>query len=241
MITKNQTSNLPYSFQEVEQLGSETYTLIQRDADQLALFGVNPEKADSFKALVEAFKSRTFDEEYVILQKEKTEAKTNEAEALRLGVYNLALVVDLLPEEKSKTFEALNINSVSSLNDFELAKKARLCVNVLNSHIEDFAEVGLTTEKLDALNTQIDNFTLALDQQAMAEFNRHLAQSNRIEQANELYSEIVKFRTLGRKMWAVSNYELSQSYVMPKKASSQAGAEPDPDPDPGDGVEISIS
>ena len=229
MINKNKKSNFPYSYEEVDQLSLQTYSLMQRDAAEFSLFGIDQVQKDSFKALSDSFNKRDFDEQFLLTQKTKTYAKDQTVEEIRVDIYNLEMKVDFAWKAKGESFKSLKLGGVSRDNDFELATKAKLCVNLLAENIADFAEVGITVETLDALSIKVDNLRQLLDEQHLAEQRRHIAQSERLALANKLYSEMMSFRNLGRKMWATTDYERSQSYVMPKKYSGSGGSEPIPD------------
>jgi len=228
MITKNEVSNIPYSFEEVDQLGFQTCGLLQRDAVEFSSFGIDQQKADEYKALSDSFNKRDFDEEFLIIQKEKRQMKDTIAEEIRIEIYNLSLKVNLVMELSGENFSSLRLGAISQTNDYELATKAKVYASILTKRIADFSEVGVTVEMLDDLSIKVDNFRMAIDEFVIAVQNRHMAQSSRIVLANKLHAETIKYRTLGRKMWAVTDYERSQSYVMPKKYSGSAGADPLP-------------
>ena len=229
MINKNEKSNFPYSYEEVDQLSLQTYSLMQRDAAEFSLFGIDQVQQDSFKALSDSFNKRDFDEQFLLMQKSKTYAKDKVVDEIRIDIYNLEMKVDFAWKAKGESFKSLKLGGVSKDNDLELSTKAKLCVNLLTESIVDFAEVGITLEMLEALSNKASNLRQLIDQQRLAEYKRHIAQSERLALANELYSEMMRFRNLGRKMWATTNYELSQSYVMPKKYSGSGGSDPIPD------------
>lgn len=239
MIKVDEKSNFPYSYEEVDQLGLNTYNLMIRDEAEYAKFGVSRTKIDNFKVLSDLFRNRDFDQFYLNEQKSQTFEKDDLVEEIKTDLYNLESKVEWTWETKGASFKSLGLGALSKDTDSEVSNKAKLAVDMLTKYVTEFSEVGITPESLEALNTKIETLRLVLDKKRFAKVDRSVAQNKRVALANELYSEIVKYRQLGRRMWATRDYELAQSYIMPKKSYTLGGAEPDPDPD--DGAEITIS
>lgn len=77
---------------------------------------------------------------------------------------------------------------------------------------------------LTALTTTVSNFDAAIDTKADAEKDRDIAQQDRVEAGNELYTAMNKYCSIGKSIWANDPAKFNDYIIYPV----QAVPEPEP-------------
>ncbi len=123
------------SYGDLLQLGYDTLALIERDAQELAIYGINEQSKESLLQSVTAFANVQFDELYEQRQMLATDTKNGLANELKTKLRQVMLMLESAYSVNNIMYVSLRNNDISKMTDTELVIKAKSTAQILNENI----------------------------------------------------------------------------------------------------------
>lgn len=202
------------------QLGNGTLTLLNRDTEEFAKYGVNAAYKSSLLELVTAYNSVMYDELYEQRQMLATDQKNKIADELKTALRRVMLILESAYSTRNIMYISFRNTEISKMTDSDLLIKAKSSAQILTDSFSQIVEFGLTTAIIDELFTLAETLNENLTAQTTAVQNRDNATQFRVNIANNLYEKVSRIRSIGRKMWAELDEAKSNDYVIYDKSST---------------------
>jgi len=206
-------------YEEVYQLGNQTVAMVVTDLTKFNKYGVTQADVDNLIVLKEEI-GRDFDEVALTAQKLVTEAKDKMTDLVKELLYDFDIEVSQLAKNNSIAYKSFKTSNIRSLNSNETVTRALTSCGILKDVLADTLSISISPELVEALETNALLLRDLIDKQKTKEGIRHLATQVRVNKANALYAEISRIRSIGRKMWALTDYVKSSMYKMPRTNGS---------------------
>jgi len=139
-----------FSYEKLYQLGVQTISLMERDLDEFAKYGVTEELINEFRTLNETFVSNEYDNQLLANQMYKTEQKNQKAEEIRSELYSIMLKIRVHAKTSSITYMQFNNEEIYNFSDLELASQFRKSILIISNAIDVFANYGFNKTVLDS-------------------------------------------------------------------------------------------
>ncbi len=230
MNLKETVKKFNISYENLYRLSYRTATIMERDVEEFANYGIEQSDIDAFKLLYEEFINGDQDGMLLSTQMFRTEEKNRLADEVRKMLYRIMLKVRAISEKSDFMYHQFRNNKISQFNDSELISHARFTIFLIDRHIDIFSAEGVTPEMLASFTQTIENFNEACMQQQISILDRDIATQQRIRRANELYILLKKYAYIGKNMWAIEEDEArGNDYIIESKSPAP------PNSDSGDG------
>lgn len=199
----------------------DSYLLLgqmREDTEKFAEFGVTSENIDSYEALRKDFQENSHDEIPALGQHAASNNKKELSLKLSKIIYYMQLKSKMAAEESEEKISLIQVDNITALTFDELRTLSESYLFILTKEIENLSYYGLNQEDYDGFKEKTESFSQSFITQGVAKINRKLATQKRTKLANKLYAEYTKYSYLGKKMWALTDYVKSKSYVIYKKS-----------------------
>jgi tetratricopeptide (TPR) repeat protein len=211
--------NLPKVLFKIKQpvfftLAMSKISMMVRDTDEFAKYGVSLEDIDGLKALLQAYTEIPSDDELLGDQINKTGEKDARAVIVREEISGLMKKAENRYGKESAVYRKFGVSGTSRVNGWELGYKGRRALRVAEGHLDELAEVGVTASALGRLNEAITAFEQALEAQSDAFADRLIATEIRTEKANEIYLILIKHCDTGKEIWASRSAAKYNDYII---------------------------
>ena len=189
-------------------------SFIRRDIIQFLKYGVTEPVLVVLDGKITEFDEIPTDEELVGAQGMATEAKDAQAVKVRAGISSIMTRAANTFGTHTSKYRRFGINGISDLIDQQLLISARRVNRVGRLFVTELAPQGLSIEILDDFKADFDLFDDLLIAQENAIADRDDATENRIEKANAIYHEIVKYCENGKRIWESVNEAKYNDYII---------------------------
>lgn len=186
---------------ELCQFTSNLVNDMTRDITDFGDYGVDSTDVTALETLGNAFEIYPSDEMYegeVIIA---TDVKNNIRLNVITSIRNLSMRVEIKWGEQSGQYKRLGIKGMYNMSDIKLLYTARRVHSVLTEYLSDLADEGLTQLMLDDFDDLNESFETAMNTQHDKINARDIATDERIKKGNELYSFVVKYCEIGKRIW----------------------------------------
>jgi len=194
-------------------VGKAKLSFARRDLTQLSKYGITEEKITAVENQLTALEEIVQDN----LNKQLWLTSKTEAKGIRKEI--LATISDIHTRlkvhyfEDSAAYKAIRIVNISQSKTNELLEKTLALIATIEPDIEQFADVGLTTEMLVELKTKVDEYSNKLVESLENFSHRRIGTFDRNEISNIAYKETRKICELGKAIWKGKNPSAFQDYV----------------------------
>ncbi len=221
MNLKETTKKFTISYENLYRLSYRTATMMERDLEEFANYGIEQSDIDAFKKLYQEFIDSEQDNALLASQMFRTEEKNRLAEEVRKMLYRIMLKVRAVSEKSDFMYLQFRNNKISKFTGSEFVSHARLSIHLLNRHIDIFSAEGVTPEVLASFEAKVNSFNDAYMQQQITIVDRDIATQRRMEQSNEVYKLLKKYAYIGKNMWAIEGDEArGNDYIIESKSSA---------------------
>ena len=187
---------------------------LKADITELSEFGVTMEKISAFQTQADEFELILPDEVYLSTITGAVEEKNAIDAQLKEHIrVNYTRTVGRWGENSVEA-RSLGVKGMNDLSEFELFSFARRFQVLLGRYQPDLVDYGLTPEKLLAFKALTDAYEIALGNVNDKMLEREAATKDRIDKANALYEQIVKFTEFGKRAFFNSNPAKYSQYVI---------------------------
>jgi len=214
MKDEEHSSNFRFSYGYLMQLGDEADSLIERDAAELASYGVDAAKRTLIATKTQELKDMPTDEELKGLVGIKTEAKDLKADELMVFVRDVMVRVRNAFGEESRIYIRFAVGSMTQLRDNDLYKCAKRVSRMSTVYITELTPFGVTPIMLTALDALAVEFDDAIDDKEDAVRERDISTQERVTLANELYELIVEVYDYGKTYWYTRDEAKYNDYII---------------------------
>jgi hypothetical protein len=209
-VTPNFGIGLPVFYTEMKaKIG-----YINRDIDEFIKYGIGPDNIKLVNDNLKFFNIYPNDEEFLGIQVSATQEKTKESEKLREAIGEVLTRAANKYGKNSGYYRKYGTSELSKLDGALLSASARRVYRVGNSQLTVLASQGLTTEIMENLKTRLEKYEIALGNQEDAESDRDIGSEERITLANEIYAEVAKYCSTGKKIWQNKSEARYNDYII---------------------------
>lgn len=186
----------------------------QRDATELAEYGVLPATLAAITAARTAFVAAPSDEFLMGAMMNATQTKNELRDQVLYHCRQIADRAKIRFGESSGTYAQFATTALSKQNDNDLVRVARSVAYAANAYAAELLEEGITPVKITDFETLVANFDAAIDTKRRAIKNRDQSVIQRITLGNELYELVSKLAAKGKLCWIDRNEALYNDYVI---------------------------
>ncbi len=187
---------------------------MKRDASLFAGRGVSAGDISAFEALVNNFKNILSDTYYHALiygiAKSKKEARNR---ALASVIFISGYFEQKWGRESSE-YKLLRIKGVSGMTDNNFLIACYNVVTAASDNLSILSAIGLTQSDIDTLDSNAHDFEDEMNLLAQNKAIRSQKANERTQAANELYSNIKMYSSLGKIIWYDVNYARYKDYLI---------------------------
>ena len=203
-----------FSYGALAQLGDKADDLITRDSAELLAYGVDATYQSDLAAKTQAVKDQPTDEELQGVAGQATENKSAASETLKVGIRSLMVRVKQVFPTGSATYNRFGTSGLDDMSDNDLVRCGRRVSRMATQYLTELTPKGVDAAMitgLDDLTTDLDD---AIDEQDTAIRARNTATQERVEQANDLYANIVELFDFGKDYWYTRNEAKYNDYII---------------------------
>lgn len=192
----------------------EIVAFMQRDTDYFAQYGITETHRLQLTQQIDAFAHWETDTEARNWQIEITWAKTAKAESLLEALRNVMLIVNRKYIKASARYKAFGTHNLSLQKDAELYLTSKLVVKRASQELAALSAFGLTTTILTDITTLNEAYSELLISQKIAQACRVINNSGRIALGNAIYTELMRYSTLGLAIWETKSTARYNDYLI---------------------------
>ena len=208
------------SYSSLMQLGDEAVILANRDATELAVYGLTPAKISLLQLKTQALKDMRTDEELLAKVSIATNDKNDFADQVRNAVRSIMVRVKVEFGEKSPEYNSFGVKSLDKLTDNDLYRCAKRVTREATVYLPQLSGRGLTQGEIDDLENTAQTFDDKIDLKDTAIKNRDIATEQRIKLSNELYKLITEVFEYGKDWWYSREEAKYNDYIIYDQVSS---------------------
>ena len=190
----------------------------QRDATELAAFGITPASITAIETARTAFADKPSDVFYMSDMMIATEAKNALRQQLLSEVRQIGGRAKIKFGEDSAKYRKFDLEKLSAQTDNDLVRVGRSAIEAATEYLAELATTGLTQTMIDDLKATNVAFDDAIDAQKKAIKKRDFAVDERIMLGNELYKLVVELAEYGKLCWEEVNEAKYNDYVIYRSA-----------------------
>lgn len=191
-----------------------TVSLIDRDIDMFRKFGITADYKDNFQQKKNDFLEMKMDEVYEQSQIVLTNLKNRLLEELKTSLREFLLIAELCYNRTGCDYFSFDKRKISQQSDADIIITAEEIIELAGRYFENISPYGITNIMIDNLKAKGIEYKDALVKRNVSITEREIATINRTKASNDLYKELSTIRNLGRKMWAETDYALSNDYFL---------------------------
>lgn len=203
-----------FSFGRLVIVANEKASFMERDAAEFALRGVDAADITAFRDQTEEFDNLKTDEEYLGIQNDIGIIKDENAETLRVAIRSIMTMAENKFGKKSAKVRRFRVFDLSNMNDAELHRCAKRVKRVATEYLTLLDSEGLTALIITDLETKNQTFEDSIEEHADAIADRDIAQEDRVEKANALYTQMEKHCNTGKDIWETTNAAKANDYII---------------------------
>ena len=196
------------------QYTSDLCNILTRDAVDLGLFGITAPQITALKALGDAFEVFPPDDALLGDLMVATETKNGLADQVRETIRNMALRVQIKWGTGSGQYKSLGDMGLSKLIEDVLLTTARNVHTRMTGFLTDLASTGLTQDLLDDFEDLNNSFEDSRNEVANKVEERDLKTRERIANGNALYSLVVNYCEIGKRIYEKTNAAKYNDYII---------------------------
>ncbi|MBW8523649.1 hypothetical protein K0U91_12795 [Chryseobacterium chendengshani] len=214
-MKKNQvTRNFKLTDAVLKQKADEMITLIDRDLIEFTDRGYNAAKKTELTTARNTVDNFPNDEQLEAVKIDLTEQKDAARKALEKSMRSIFNRAENVFGQQSAKYKEFGNAEISQQSDAEIVRVAKIMSLTAEKYLDELADEGLTTDKINTLITQRDILDVAIDAQAQGISDRDVATESRIEALNTLYELLIKYAGIGQDIFYETNEAKYNDYLI---------------------------
>lgn len=214
MKKQSDNRNFSMSYPALMQLGDKAVSLINRDAAELAIYGIDGTVLFFINTKTQELKDFPTDDEFLGAVTDATEIKDALADQVKVAVRSIMVRAKNGFGEGSGKYNRFGTLGMNNLSDIELLQCGKRVVRMATLFLPLLAAKGLTQQMINDLATSTAQFDNAIDAQDDAVRLRDSNTAERAELGNLLYNKIVEVFEDGKDYWFTRNEAKYNDYVL---------------------------
>ncbi len=207
---------------DLAMLASNLVVIMNRDAAEFAARGVNAADIAAFKDLGNAFELIPDDKYYFYLISESVERKNKKRREIEEAIREITGLAKVKWGARSAELRRFDAAGIYSEDQKKFLTTASHVLEVATAYLSELSKYGLTQEKLDALEEDIDEFESELNKITELKSQRQAKTEERIAMGNELFALVSRYCTLGKIIWQDKDYARYNDYLIYKNKNRKA-------------------
>jgi len=203
-----------FSYAALEQLGDKADDLMDRDATELADYGVDATYRTDLAAKTQALKEHPTDEELQGTVSEATEIKNAASDTLKVSIRGVMVRVKQVFKVGSAKYKQFGTKGLDDMTVNELVRCGRRVSRMATKYLTELAPKGVTATMITDLDTLIGAMDDAIDDLDTANRDRNVATQERVDMANDLYANIVELFDFGKDHWYTRSEAKYNDYII---------------------------
>ena len=187
---------------------------LTRDLTDLTPFGLTAPKIAALKALGDAFEVLPPDDVFIGELMIATAAKNALLEQVKETVRNMALRVEMKWGSGSGQYRTLSVVNMNRFTEDMMLVTARNVHARMTAYLSDLTDQGLTSAMLTAFAALNESFEVARNTMVTKVETRDTKAQERVAKGNELYSFVVIYCEIGKRVYAAANPAKYNDYVI---------------------------
>jgi hypothetical protein len=214
MPKKAPKTNFNFSVQEMIDLCNEKKIFIARDTPDFIDYGVTEAVITAFTADITEMENFPTDAEMLGDQQTATEVKEALAAIVRKNIRSILTRAENQYGVDTGKYKSFGARGLSDMDDSKLIKCARTVGRVATKRLAELEGQGLVAGDIVELTDNLKDFVEAEETQADAISERDVKTEERIDTANALYANLIKFCNSGKDMWSTTSEAKYNDYVL---------------------------
>ena len=195
---------------------------LTRDLSSVSSFGITAGSISSLKVIGDAFEVFPPDDAFLGDSMLANQTKNELAEQVRESIRNMALRLQLKWGTGSPQYRSLGDLNVSKANDEILLGNARKVLGRMENYLSELNTTGLVQDNIDDFHDLIESYENSLNEVSNAIELRDRKTKERITKGNELYSYVVNYSEIGKRVFEKTDPARYNDYILYSTPSSSA-------------------
>ena len=217
-----------FSDADLKQKADSTGASMKRDEAEFKGRGVTDALTLAFIDSSTDFGNMDSDEMWIGNVTTATQAKDALAESQKKKMRNIRNMAEIKFTVKSGSYRSYGFENMDELSDNKLVRLGRRVLTVATAQQADLAGQGLDAAALTGLATNVNALDAAVDTKHNAEKDRDVAQQNRVEAGNALYTLMDTYCSIGKTIWADDPARFNDYVIYPGGADTAPPPPPPP-------------
>lgn len=223
MKKKEVIRNYHFPDAELVTTSNAKIAFMDRDKVQFSDYGISPAMVTALKAKVSLFSNFSTDTESLNDQTDATIAKDAKAAELKQELTSFMSRVAVKYAVKSAKYRKFGAGDISQKTDSDLLFTAKRVVRVGTPLLTELATNGVTAAMLTSITAHANSFENLLIDKEIKVGERDIQQEDRVEAGNLVYSDLIKYCSIGQAIWAATDVAKYNDFVV---YNTQNGQEP---------------
>lgn len=211
-----------YSFSDADlkQKADSTAASMKRDEAEFKGRGITDALTLAFIGSSTDFGNMDSDEMWIGNVTTTTQAKDALAESQKKKIRNIRNMAEIQFTNKSGSYRSYGFENMDELSDNKLVRLGRRVLTVATAQLAQLAGQGLDAAALALLAANVNALDGAVDIKNDAEKDRDVAQQNRVEAGNALYTFMDRYCSIGKTIWADNPARFNDYVIYPGAAAT---------------------
>ena len=201
-MPKSTTRIYNFSDADLKQKADSTGASMQRDKTEFASRGITDIITAAFIDSSTNFGNMDSDEMWIGNVTTATQTKDALVESLKTKMRNIRNMAEVNFTTQSGSYRSYGFENMQQLSDNKLVRLGRRVLTVATAQLAQLAAQGLDAAALALLTTNVNELDAAVDTKNNTEKDRDVAQQNRVETGNALYTLMENYCSIGKTLWA---------------------------------------
>jgi hypothetical protein len=213
---KKQKAMRKYTLTDAELIlkGKEKISFFRRDKDAFAVFGITETMIAELETDLTVFSNSVTDIEAKNKQMGATQIKNAKAAELRTAIKNVMKRVEFVFGVNTARYKQFDTKAMRQKSDSDLLITAKVVVQAGTIHLQEFARTGLTAAMLNAIMVLCEELEELIHELKDSIWERSYHQENRITAGNMLYAKLVKYASVGFRIWETTSAAKYNDYII---------------------------
>ena len=209
-----------FSDADLKQKADSVAISMVRDATEFTGRGITAGMTTDFQDISEDFGLMDSDEMWIGNVTTATQAKDELTEDLKTKIRSIRNMAEMQWTTKSGKYRTYGFENMDELSDNKLVRLGRRVIIVSAAQQADLASQGYTAATLGDLGSNVNTLDNAVDTKNNSEKDRDIAQQDRVEAGNELYTFMEKYCSIGKTIWAADPARFNDYVIYPGGATT---------------------
>ena len=188
--------------------------ILNRDLDDLSVFGLTSQKIEDLRELGNEFEIFPSDEVLMAYITGASEAKNAKLAQLKEGIRNMVTRCQLKWGANSWQEKSLSVSGFNNFTDANIFTASRRVAVQMSEFLPELEDNGLTQDMIDDLRNLSEEFENSLNFLNSKITIRDMKTDERIAKGNEIYALVTTYCEIGKRVYAMSDHAKYNDYLI---------------------------